>query len=303
MRVSEAGFGAWAIGGSAYGRVDRSTSLSALSRAEELGCNFVDTAAVYGDSEDVLGDFLDGRRAKWLVSTKYSAQPEGVIATVESQLRRLRTDVIDFYQIHWAPRSDEQGLYDAIYRLKRDGKVRAVGVSLKTALDIDYVLRNTAIDGFQVPCNLLQPYPLVARLEEIRRRGLAVIVRSALREGFLTGKFSRGKRFSDPQDQRSKWPPEEVDRTIDNVEQFRFLEREAGSLAVAAARYPLSFPETSTVILGTKTPEQADVNFGLVSQAVLSAKALSRIGDVQARIGARSRVRETIDRIRGATGF
>ena len=72
IKVSEVGFGAWAIGGQAYGRVDRSESLSALARAEELGCNFVDTARVYGDSELVLGEFLRGRRSRWVVASKFS---------------------------------------------------------------------------------------------------------------------------------------------------------------------------------------------------------------------------------------
>ena len=75
MAVSEIGFGAWGIGGNAYGGADRQESLRTLARAEELGCNFVDTAGVYGDSEAVLGEFLRGRRDKWLISTKFSAVP------------------------------------------------------------------------------------------------------------------------------------------------------------------------------------------------------------------------------------
>ena len=97
IRVSELGFGAWAIGGQSYGVADRAESLRALARAEALGCNFVDTAAVYGDSEAVLGEFLAGRRGRWVVSTKYSGQPEGLVRTLESQLRALRTDAVDFY--------------------------------------------------------------------------------------------------------------------------------------------------------------------------------------------------------------
>jgi myo-inositol catabolism protein IolS len=69
----------------------------------ELGCNLVDTAKVYGDSELVLGQFLRGRRSRWMVATKYSFQPAGMTATLNEQLTRLGTDVIDLYQLHSLP--------------------------------------------------------------------------------------------------------------------------------------------------------------------------------------------------------
>ncbi len=87
--VSEIGFGAWGIGGTAYGGVSKQDSLQALARAEELGCNFVDTAQVYGDSEAVLGEFLTGRRDKWPVATKYSGQEPSLTKTPDQQLRTL----------------------------------------------------------------------------------------------------------------------------------------------------------------------------------------------------------------------
>jgi aryl-alcohol dehydrogenase-like predicted oxidoreductase len=284
MRVSEVGFGAWGIGG-AYGKLDRQVALAALAKAEELGCNFLDTASVYGDSELVLGDFLPARRDHWLVATKYSGQDAGLIATAESQLKRMGIDTIDFYQIHWAPRDDQKQLYDDLYRLKKSGKARFVGVSLGKVEDIDYVLDSTEIDGFQVPSSLLDPLPLLVRLDKVRERGVGIVVRSTLFGGFLTGKFSPETVFADPTDRRSKWPRENVLKTIASVERFRFLEQEVGSMTVGAARYPLSFPETSTVILGTKTPAQAEMNFGLVPGAVLSTEVLKKVRAIQEALG------------------
>src|SRR5271165_1668080 len=191
LEVSEIGFGAWAIGGKAYGAVERQESLRALARAEELGCNFVDTAAIYGDSEQVLGEFLKDRRSRWRVATKFSRQPEGMTATLEAQLRRLGTDAVDFYQIHWAPGANEQALYEELYQLKRAGKALFVGVSLYSTPDIDYVLDHTLIDGLQVAFSLLDPRPFLTRLERLQCSRMAVIVRSSLKEGFLTGKFKR----------------------------------------------------------------------------------------------------------------
>lgn len=285
LKVSEVGFGSWAIGGESYGTVDKEESLRALARAEELGCNFVDTALVYGQSEVVLGEFLAGRRSRWLIATKYSGQPEGLVATVERQLRNLRTDTIDLYQIHWAPRGKDLILFDELARLKDSGKIRFVGVSLYSINDIDEMLARPDVDAIQLPFNLLEPDPFLARVRGIRAARKGVIVRSALREGFLAGKFTKDTTFPDPKDQRHHWTREQIERTVEQVEHFRFLEQETGSMAVAAARYPLSFPEVSTVIMGTKSLRQADSNFGEVPGAGLSAESLQRIHKAQLALG------------------
>jgi aryl-alcohol dehydrogenase-like predicted oxidoreductase len=298
VNVSEVGFGAWGIGG-AYGSVDRAESLRTLARAEELGCNFVDTAMVYGDSELVLGEFLAGRRSKWLVATKYSGQPEGLEATLEKQLGRLRIDAVDLYQIHWAPSRSEQDLYAALYRLRKAGKARLVGISLYSIADINRVLKREQIDVIQLPFSLLDPDPFLAKLDLIRRKGVGVIIRSSLKEGFLTGKYRRDAVFPDPDDQRHHWTPEQIASTVDSVEQFRFIEAEAGSMAVGAACYPLCFAETSTVILGTKSTTQADSNFGRVSATRLSESSLQRIEFLQRSMGLHDRK----GRIRDAFNF
>jgi myo-inositol catabolism protein IolS len=284
LKVSEVGFGAWGIGGS-YGAVEKAQSLDALARAEELGCNFIDTAAVYGESENVVGEFLEGRRSRWILASKYSGQSQGMTALVEEQLKRLRTDVIDFYQLHWVPRGKDEALFDELARLKQAGKIRFAGVSLYSIGDIDFILGRDDIDGFQVAFNLLEPDPFLARAEAVRKSGKGVIIRSALREGFLTGKFNRDTKFTDPNDERSKLTQEEIAALVDRVERFRFLEQEAGSMVAAAARYPLSFPAVSTVIMGTKTVSQADSNFGTVPGKTLSPAALKRIHDLQIELG------------------
>jgi aryl-alcohol dehydrogenase-like predicted oxidoreductase len=289
LMVSEVGFGSWGIGGQSYGAVERQQALDALAKADELGCNFVDTAAVYGVSEDVLGEFLRDRRSRWIVASKYSGQPEGMAATLEKQLRHLQTEVIDFYQLHWMPRGKDTALFEELDGLKRAGKIRFAGVSLYNTKDIDEALANPVLDGFQVAFNLLEPDPFLARHEKIRQHGKAVIIRSALQEGFLTGKFHRDATFPDPNDQRHKMTREQIEHLVEQVERFRFLEKEAGSMVAAAARYPLSFPEVSTVILGTKSAAQAASNFGPVPGGRLSAESLRRIETLQNELGLRDR--------------
>lgn len=304
LKVSALGFGGWAIGGNSFGSVAREDALQALARAEELGCNLVDTAAVYGDSEEIIGQFLQGRRERWVLASKYSGQPQGMTALVDEQLRRLRTDHIDFYQIHWAPHRDKHALYDELDALKKAGKVRFVGVSLYNEADIDYILNHTQVDGFQVCFSLLDPRPLISRREAIAQRGLGVIVRSCLKEGFLTGKYSASSVFSDPADQRHQWGAEKIAQTAAAVERFRFLENEAGSLLNAAVRYPLSFSEVSTVVLSTKTAAQAAQNFGAVGGDVLSEASLAKVADIQDELGLlrdslRSRVMGRVKRLLG----
>jgi aryl-alcohol dehydrogenase-like predicted oxidoreductase len=287
LKVSEVSFGAWAIGGKAYGAVDRQDVLRALARAEELGCNLVDTAMIYGDSELVLGEFLRGRRSRWIVASKYSYQPAGIVATLEQQLRRLGTDVIDFYQLHWPP--PHHGVFEELYRLKKAGKVRFAGLSLYTAHDIDYVIDREMLDGVQLPFSLLDPDPFLLRAARLRQSGLAVLIRSSLKEGFLAGKFKRDATFPDPNDQRHRWSAAQIARTVDEVERLRFLEADAGTMVRAAVAYPLSFPEVSTVLLGTKTAAQAESNFGQIPGARLSAASLRHIVAVQDELDAGGR--------------
>jgi myo-inositol catabolism protein IolS len=287
LTVSEVGFGAWAIGGRAYGAVERNESLRALARAEELGCNLVDTASMYGNSEEVLGEFLRGRRQRWIIATKYSYQPAGMTKTVEEQLRRLGTDVIDFYQLHWLP--PDARVYEELTQLKRAGKVRFIGASVYSARDVERVMRLRTMDGVQLPLSLLDPDPFLRAVMKLRESGLAVLVRSTLKEGFLTGKFRRGERFADPADQRHKWSARRVARTVERAERFRFLEATSASMLQAAVAYPLSFPEVSSVLLGTKTTRQAQANFGEIPGGRLSREDLVRVLALQDELDAGNR--------------
>jgi myo-inositol catabolism protein IolS len=285
LEVSEVGFGSWATGGQSYGAVDRAESLAALARAEELGCNFIDTAMNYGDAELVIGEFLRGRRDRWIVATKYSGQKPGLAATLDQQLQRLGTDYIDFYQLHWVPKDDQRALYDELASVRKAGKVRFIGVSLYNANDVDYVIDHCELDGVQLPLSLLDPLPFLARARRLRESGLAVIARSSLKEGFLTGKYPKDAVFTDPNDRRSKMSRAEIAQTVQQVDAMKFLEEEQGSILLAAARYPLSFSEISTVIMGTKNVKQADSNFGLVPGKRLSATALERVARQQDQLG------------------
>ena len=220
-------------------------------------------------------------------------------ATLEEQLKRLATDRVDFYQLHSPPGDD--GVYEELYRLKKAGKVRFVGVSLYSAHNIDDVINHSLIDGVQLKFSLLDPDPFLQRVARLRQKRLAVLIRSTLKEGFLTGKFKRDATFPSPDDQRHSWSAAQIAKTVDQVERFRFLEAETGSLVRAAVAYPLSFPEVSTVLLGTKNMKEANINFGEIPGTRLSPASLSRVASIQDELdaGDRRSLRSLVKRLLG----
>lgn len=303
IKISEVSFGGLQIARQVGSETDRADTMRALARAEELGCNLVDTASVYGDSELLIGEFMRGRRDRWLISTKYSGQDIGLEATLERQLQRLQTDAVDVYLIHWAPSpQSEHELYEALYRVQKAGKTRLVGVSLTDIGHVDAVLRHTDIDVFMLPFNFLSPDPLVAQLDLIRDKRPGVIVRTSLYGGLLTGKYGREQRFTDPNDQRRSWTPEMVSDVVDALEHFRFLEEIAGSMTLGAARYPLAWPEVSTVLVGTRTLAQAEENFSEIAGRPLPAETLQRIQAVQRSLDMYDRRGRAEDALRRLTG-
>ena len=280
--VSAVGFGGAGIGGTAFGAVSQREALDALAVAEELGCNFIDTARIYGASELVLGQRLKTRRDHWIIATKYSGQKAGLRATLEEQLRRLNTDAVDLYQIHWVPRAKDEALYAELEAMKREGKARFIGVSGSTAEDVEEVLRRPALDTVQLPFSLLQPEPLRAALKALRKADRGVIARSVLREGFLTGKFSADTRFDPKTDVRGAYSQDEVAGRVAQVRKLEFLREYAGSLTEAAIRYTQSFEGVATAIVGTKNEGQARENFAAVNSVPLPKVALRRVARVQA---------------------
>lgn len=285
LSISAVGFGGAAIGGNSFGAVRESEALDALAAAEDCGCNFIDTARIYGESELVLGQRLRTRRDHWIVATKYSGQKAGLRATLEEQLQRLGIEAVDVYQIHWVPRGKDAGLYEDLEAVRREGKARFIGVSASTAADVDEVLRRPALDTIQLPFNLLEPEPMRSALAQLRKAGKGVIARSVLREGFLTGKFAADTRFDPKTDVRGAYSREEVARRVEQVRRLAFLDGYAGSLTEAAIRYAVSFDGISTAIVGTKTAAQARQNFAAGNAALLPKAALRRVARVQATAG------------------
>lgn len=275
------GFGGWAIGGRAYGPVDRATARAALIRFVELGGVFIDTAGAYGDSEEIIGAVLDELRCRdrVVLATKTQCHnPTDIRRELERSLRRLRTDRIDLYQIHNPPEAPAaiDGVVGTFDGLRAAGLIRRVGASVKgprvttdtLALARTYMATGR-IDALQVIFSVLRPH-MSALWSEAKVLGVTVVARTVLESGFLTGKFPPGHVFT-PGDHRHRWPADQLVSLLEKV-------GEAGTdLAALAVRYALTPPAVNVIIPGAKTPEQVEANWRAAAAGPLPATEVARL--------------------------
>lgn len=301
LRVSEVGFGCWAIGGQHWGKVDDQESLRALARALELGINFFDTADVYGagHSEELLGRAFAGKRDQVVIATKLGNRimpderrikdfsPAWIREAAEKSLSRLKTDIIDLYQLH-SPRPDfeySDDIVEALERLREAGKIRHYGISLSKDGPVSTGLRVIAggkrCDVFQVVYNILERGVEKELFPASREAGVGIIARVPLASGFLTGKFGPDVTFP-PNDHRSEsFPPSKARATVEKVERLRPIAEAWGkTLAQLALQYCLSRPEVSVVIAGAKTPEQVQDNAAAGDGELLTEEETARIREL-----------------------
>jgi myo-inositol catabolism protein IolS len=297
LKVSEIGFGAWAIGGDAWGPVEDADSLAAIERALELGINFIDTADVYGDgrSESLVSRAISGRRDEVVLSTKGGLmghhrdperepvydRPEMIIEALEASLRRLNTDHVDVYFCHiwWDKHEETEAFIEAFERLKRDGKVRAAGVSTNDLDHIEHFNRDGGLDVVQLDYSILNREPEREILPYLQEHRIGAVVRGPLRMGILTGKFSEDTTFPEG-DIRRNWPAERWFKdNLEKVERLRSLE-DGKTLGQLALRYVLNHPAVSVAIPGAKTLAQVEANAAASVRPLLSEEDLRLIREV-----------------------
>ena len=299
LKVSEVGFGAWAVGGNAhgnsYGTTDDRTSFEAVHKALSLGCNFFDTADVYGwgHSEELLGRALKGQRDRVIIATKvggdfYSGpgrqnfSPAYVRSALEKSLERLKTDYIDIYQLHNPPLKliENPASYELLQELKREGKIRTWGISIFDPIEGLTALKVAHPDCLQVVYNIFSPKAGEELLPRAANAGCAVIAREPLANGFLSGKYSIDSQF-EPGDIRHHWPRAYIGARTAAADRLRaLLSPSTATLCQLALKFVLANSSVSVVIPGIKTVEQAEENLATSDSAPLSKETLSRIHDL-----------------------
>jgi aryl-alcohol dehydrogenase-like predicted oxidoreductase len=285
--VSEIGFGAWAIGGDKWGPQDDHVSKKALHKALDCGINFIDTAQGYGNghSETVIGDVLQERHEEIYVATKVPPVPgsqwplsedadprtlfpkDYIIEQCENSLRRLRREYIDVYQFHtWAAAFNVYDeWFDAMSDLKRQGKIRATGVSVPDTTP-DNVIGSLAlgrVDAVQVIYNIFEQYPERNILPICERLGIGVIIRVPFDEGALTGKYTTETTFPEGDERRHYFRGNNLPAVVKRVEHIKHVKdktRPGMSMAEFALRFCLMHPAVSTVIPGMRNEAQVAMN-------------------------------------------
>jgi aryl-alcohol dehydrogenase-like predicted oxidoreductase len=212
LKVSRVAIGTWAIGGWMWGGTDEAESVSTIRAALEHGINVIDTAPVYGfgRSEEIVGKAIaEGHlRSRVLIATKAGLEWEGrrvfrnasrarILQEVEDSLRRLRTDYIDIYQVHWPdPLVTIEETAEAMHTLFEQGKIRAIGVSNFSVTQMERFRHVAPLHVLQPPYNLFERSIEADVLPDCRKNRIATFGYGALCRGLLSGRMRQNTAFS-----------------------------------------------------------------------------------------------------------
>jgi len=305
LKVSEIGFGAWAIGGS-WGEQKDADSLAALNRALDLGCTFIDTAAGYGDgrSERLIGEVLRARKASGkqeniFVATK-TPPSEGnwppspydsatarysekyLRENIATRLKNLGVSKIDLLQLHTWTRAwnRDPAPFKILRDIQREGQIGLVGISTPEhdQNSVIELIRGGWVDSVQVIYNLFEQEPAAELLDAAKENGVGVIVRVAFDEGALTGKFTPSTVFAKDDFRANYFAGDRLPRTLARVAE---IEKDLGgsgyTLPQAALKFVLAHPAVSTVIPGIRNVSQAEANCGVSDLPEMAPRLVERL--------------------------
>jgi methylglyoxal reductase len=306
-------FGAWAIGGLFWGGSDDSEAIEAIHACLDNGIDAIDTAPIYGTghSERLIGRGLAGRRSRMLILTKcglrwddtygeffmkLEATPDGRPVTVyknvrassiiyecEQSLRRLATDVIDLYQVHWPSSSaGAEETIGALIRLKEQGKIRYFGVSNYDAGQMCAAMEFGSIASNQVRYNLLDRRIEQEIMPFCLKNHLGLICYSPMALGLLSGKVSPERAFP-PSDLRSTHPQYSKANRLKVLEFLEALrpiaDQHGASLAQTAVAWVIYQRGVTTALVGTRNRAQVKENAAAASVRFSEAE-VAKIGDI-----------------------
>jgi aryl-alcohol dehydrogenase-like predicted oxidoreductase len=282
--ITPVGFGSWAIGGAgwqfAWGKQNDNESVAAIHRSLELGVNWIDTAAVYGlgHSEEVVTRALAtwsgprpyvftkcGLRWDTQGQTHRMVTSASIRKECEDSLRRLNVDAIDLYQVHW-PVEDTEELeegWSTMAQLKREGKVRWIGVSNFDIAQMERALAIAPITSLQPRYSLVHPDVESEILPFCHLEGIGVIVYSPMASGLLTGAMTRERISKLPNDDWRKHDPDfnepRLSTNLTLVERLSAIgKRRNCSPGAVAVAWTLRHPSVTGAIVGARKPDQVD---------------------------------------------
>jgi aryl-alcohol dehydrogenase-like predicted oxidoreductase len=282
MWLTPIGFGAWAVGGNggafSWGPQDDNASIAAIHKAIDLGVNWIDTAPVYGfgHSEEIVGRAVKESHIKPFIFTKcgmvWNSNGEikrtltEIRREVEDSLRRLQIETIDLYQIHWPSDNKDEDLLEAwttMSEIQQEGKVRFIGVSNFTTLQMEQCLEVARIASLQPPYSMINRAAEDELLPYCRDHAIGVINYAPMHSGLLTGAMTRERVANlPPDDFRRKAKNYQEPYLSRNLAIADFLKqigaRHNVSAGVIAIAWTLANPAITGAIVGGRNPEQVE---------------------------------------------
>jgi myo-inositol catabolism protein IolS len=294
IQITPITFGTWQAGKSGWVGIEDAEVIQAMRSAYEAGVTTFDTAEVYGNgySEQLVAEALADVRDRVVYATKVFAnhlEYQQVIEACEGSLKRLKTDYIDLYQIHWPSGSFKNKVVPieetmkALTELKQQGKIRAIGVSNFSKDQLAEASQYGRIDSLQPPYSLFWRQVEQDIMPYCVEQNISIIAYSSLAQGLLTGKFAPDHKFEDG-DIRAKnklFQGEHYQRAQAALEQLRSIaERHGCTLAQLSLAWLIAQPQTSAIV-GARNAKQATQNaqaaaVNLASEDIQAIDAIGR---------------------------
>jgi aryl-alcohol dehydrogenase-like predicted oxidoreductase len=297
LKVSPVAIGTWAIGGWMWGGTDEAESIATIRAAFEHGINLVDTAPVYGfgRSEEIVGKAIAEARLRSdvLIATKAGLQWDGgnvsrnasrarILREVEDSLRRLRTDYIDIYQVHWPdPLITIEETADAMHVLLAQGKIRAIGVSNFSVVQMERFRRVAPLHVLQPPYNLFERGIEADLLPYCRKNQIAMLGYGALCRGLLSGRMRAGTVFDGDDLRRTdpKFLEPRFTQYLAAVHELDRLAQRFGKRVIHLAVRWMLDQGITTALWGARHPEQLRP-VDEVAGWSLDASAMAKIDEI-----------------------
>ncbi|WP_026693065.1 aldo/keto reductase [Peribacillus kribbensis] len=278
MKASRIGLGTWAIGGWMWGGTNEENSIQTIHAALDKGINVIDTAPVYGfgTSEEIVGKAVKqyGNRDRILIATKVALnwkneQPfrdgsrQRIMKEVEDSLKRLQTDYIDMYQLHWPdPLVPIEETAEAMKNLYDSGKIRAIGVSNFSTEQMEIFRKAAPLHTAQPPYNLFERDIEKDILPYCEKHNIATLLYGSLCRGLLSGKMTSDYKFNgdDLRNNDPKFQHPRFDQYIRAVERLEKLAKEHYNKSVIhlAVRWILDQPGADIALWGARRPDQVE---------------------------------------------
>ncbi|MBI4666671.1 MAG: aldo/keto reductase [Nitrospinae bacterium] len=286
ISVTPLTLGTWRIGGAPFwAPQDSEISVQAIQTAIGAGINCIDTAPVYGMglAEELIGKAIAGRRDKVVLATKCGLKwkdatiggiykdltPQSITQELEDSLKRLGTDRVEIYQIHWPdPATPIADTMNALIKMKEQGKILEIGVSNFTLEQLQEAIGIAPIACVQPKYNVLEREIEADLLPFCAQNHIGVLAYSPLASGVLSGKYGKDTKFDDWRDGKNFgiFRPETFVKGMDQVERLKEVAEDYGmTLPQLAIRWLVEQKGVTSAIVGCNNPEQVEENVTAVS--------------------------------------